>query len=228
MVAERLGRLAARLVNAIEPTAQRVNSSEFAKRLRDEFERGRSGAADEAATESARPTDGATGGETVATDATGVQSAGAADSSGTQAEGTGTQDSATRPTDTGSTDTLTGGDESPGASDEDSVVAALRAVDWSKVRTATSERSSAAAQRMREMAGDVDWGRVQAGAAVVSSALIAAVASGQVPLGGRLAGPVARAILNDADLGARVNSRLKGDAAPPDLRNEVRPDTTAG
>ncbi|MFM8268460.1 MAG: hypothetical protein ACKOA2_10615 [Ilumatobacteraceae bacterium] len=103
-----------------------------------------------------------------------------------------------------------------------SVADALRGVDWAKVRAATAERTSGAASTMRSLAADVDWGKVQAGAAVVSSALIAAVASGQIPVGGRLAGPVARAILDDAQLAQRVSSTLAArGAAVPDFRGDV-------
>lgn len=225
MVAERLGRFAAKVMNAVEPAAQKVKATEFAQRLRDEFERGRAGESDD--TPSAPSADGsdsagaddrptARAGNTVeAVDVDrSATNAGAAQGSIGEDAGAST-DSGSSATDPSAS--------APSSSDVDSVVDALRSVDWTKVRAATSERSSAAARKMREMAADVDWGRVQAGAAVVSSALIAAVASGQVPLGGRLAGPVAKAILNDADLAGRVSARLKGDSAPPDLRNDVRP-----
>lgn len=120
-------------------------------------------------------------------------------------------------------------DPAPGADptpDEAGTVAdALRSVDWTKVRAATAERTSGAAATMRSLAADVDWGRVQAGAAVVSSALIAAVASGQIPVGGRLAGPVARAILDDAQLAQRVSSTLAAAGAKvPDFRTDVTDD----
>ena len=112
-------------------------------------------------------------------------------------------------------------------SDEEAeVTAALRGVDWAKVKAATSAKTGAAAQRMREMAKDVDWGKVQSGAAVVSSALIAGIASGQIPVTGRVTGPLARAIINDGNLAARVNASLAGSGnAPPDFRQVI--ETTA-
>ncbi len=94
-------------------------------------------------------------------------------------------------------------------SDEAAVSEALQSVDWEAVRAATAEKSSEAALRMKAMAAEVDWAKVQAGAARVSSALIAAVASGQLPVGGRLAGPVARAIINEGGLAQRVHHSLR-------------------
>ena len=115
--------------------------------------------------------------------------------------------------------------------DEATVLATLRGVDWAAVKAATTERTTEAAQKMRAMAGEVDWGKVQPVAAQVSSALIAAVASGHVPLGGRVGGTVARAIMNDRDLAQRVATTLHRDEAtlPPDFRGELGQviDTTA-
>jgi hypothetical protein len=123
-------------------------------------------------------------------------------------------------------------DEAAEADDTDTVVSSLRNVDWAKVRAATSERTTEAAEKMRAMAAEVDWHRVQPVAAQVSSALIAAVASGQLPVGGRVGGTVVRAIMNDRDLAQRVGSTLGRDAQPlpPDFRGELgQPviDTTA-
>jgi hypothetical protein len=59
---------------------------------------------------------------------------------------------------------------------------------------------------MKSMAAEVDWDKVQPVAAKVSSALIAAVASGQLGIGGRFAAPVARAIMNDRNLAQRVST----------------------
>lgn len=134
-------------------------------------------------------------------------------------EATGTAGDATVPAD----DATAPADDAAVTDDEvGSVADALRNVDWAKVRAATAERTSGAAATMRSLAADVDWGKVQAGAAVVSSALIAAVASGQIPVGGRLAGPVARAILDDAQLAQRVSSTLAArGAAVPDFRGDV-------
>ena len=172
MVAERLGRLAARVVTALEPAAARAKATDFAQRLKAEYERGLAEAGDEPVA-----------------------------------------------------DTAAGGATAADASTDDvgAVVAALRSVDWATVRSATAASTSEARARIRSMAADVDWGKVQAGAAVVSSALIAAVASGQIPVGGRLAGPIARAILNDSDLAARVSSSMGGDDRPPDLTADVAP-----
>jgi len=115
--------------------------------------------------------------------------------------------------------------------DATTVVSSLRDIDWAKVRAATAERTTEAAEKMRAMAAEVDWGKVQPMAAQVSSALIAAVASGHLPVGGHVGGTVVRAIMNDRDLAQRVGSALHRDAAPlpPDFRGELGQviDTTA-
>ena len=116
------------------------------------------------------------------------------------------------------------------ANDEDDaaeVASALRRVDWAKVRAATSERSADAVTAMRTMAAEVDWAKVQPVAAKVSSALMAAVASGQLGVGGRLGGTVARAIINDRNLAQRVSTELvkQEQPLPPDFRNVI--DVTA-
>ena len=199
MVAERLGRLAARLVNAAEPTVEKVKASDFAQKLLTEFERGREGEAEPSAEPPADPS--------------ADPNASAAPDASTASAQPNASTAAADATDT----------PPPSATDDvDSLVDALSSVDWAKVRAAASEKGSGVATSMKKMAADVDWGKVQSGAAVVSSALIAAVASGQLPIGGRLAGPVARAILNDADLASKVSSRLKGDEQPPDLRDRVQ------
>lgn len=107
------------------------------------------------------------------------------------------------------------------------VASAMRRVDWAKVRAATSERGADAATAMRSMAAEVDWAKVQPVAAKVSSALIAAVASGQLGVGGRLGGTVARAIINDRNLAHRVSTELvrQEQPMPPDFRNVI--DVTA-
>lgn len=109
----------------------------------------------------------------------------------------------------------------------DEVAAALRGVDWSKVRTATAERSSDAARTVKAMAEQVDWAKVQPVAAQVSTALIAAVASGQLGVGGRLGSTVARAIVDQGGLGQRVARRIPAEqlAVPAELRQVI--DTTA-
>ena len=111
--------------------------------------------------------------------------------------------------------------------DAEQVANAMRRVDWAKVRAATSERSADAAAAMRSMAAEVDWAKVQPVAAKVSSALMAAVASGQLGVGGRLGGTVARAIINDRNLAHRVSTELvkQEQPMPPDFRNVI--DVTA-
>jgi len=102
------------------------------------------------------------------------------------------------------------------------VAEAMRGVDWAKVRESTSAKSSDAAKSVKTMAAEVDWEKVQPVAAKVSSALIAAVASGHLGVGGRLGPTVARAIMNDRNLAARVSATLAtDDISPPDLRKIV-------
>jgi hypothetical protein len=107
------------------------------------------------------------------------------------------------------------------------VAEALGTVDWAKVRAETSRRTSDAARAMRDMAAQVDWAKVQPVAAQVSSALIAAVASGRLPVGGRLTTTVARAIADQGGLAQRVAQTLdqQRTALPPDFRQVI--DTTA-
>jgi hypothetical protein len=109
----------------------------------------------------------------------------------------------------------------------DEVAAALRGVDWAKVRSATAERSGDAARTVKAMAEQVDWAKVQPVAAQVSTALIAAVASGQLGVGGRLGSTVARAIVDQGGLGQRVARRIPADQlpVPAELRRVI--DTTA-
>jgi len=116
------------------------------------------------------------------------------------------------------------------ADDERTIVGAVRDIDWAAVRQATSARTGEIAQRMKAMAGEVDWRSVQPAAAHVSSALIAAVASGHLPLGGKLGSTVARAIMNDGGLAQRVGATMTsrgGREQPhvPDFRGVI--DTTA-
>lgn len=102
------------------------------------------------------------------------------------------------------------------------VAEAMRGVDWTKVRASASAKSSEAAKSMKTMAAEVDWDKVQPVAAKVSSALIAAVASGHLGVGGRIGPTVARAIMNDRNLAERVNNTLVADdVAPPDFRQIV-------
>jgi hypothetical protein len=111
--------------------------------------------------------------------------------------------------------------------DAEQVATAMRGVDWAKVRAATSEKTADATAAMRSMAKEVDWAKVQPVAAKVSSALMAAVASGQLGVGGRLGGTVARAIINDRNLAQRVSNELvkHEQPMPPDFRNVI--DVTA-
>ncbi len=113
------------------------------------------------------------------------------------------------------------------AADADQVAEALRGVDWSTVSAAAAERTSDAARTVKAMADQVDWAKVQPVAAQVSSALIAAVASGQLGVGGRLGSTVARAIVDQGGLGQQVAKRVNAQqlAVPNDLRRII--DATA-
>lgn len=103
------------------------------------------------------------------------------------------------------------------------VATAMRGIDWSSVRAATSEKTGEAARAMRSAAEHVDWGKVQPVAAQVSSALIAAVASGRLPVGGRLGSTVARTIIDQGGLAQRVAHQLRDQPAamPPDFRHAI-------
>jgi hypothetical protein len=103
------------------------------------------------------------------------------------------------------------------------VAEAMRRVDWAQVRVVTSERTTDVARTMRSLADNVDWNKVQPVAAQVSSALIAAVAAGRIPVGGSLGPMVARAITDQNNLGRRIAADLaKGNsAAPPDFRTTI-------
>jgi hypothetical protein len=103
------------------------------------------------------------------------------------------------------------------------VAEALRGVDWADVRSTTAERTGEVARSMRTMADQVDWSKVQPVAANVSSALIAAVASGRIPVGGALGPIVAKAITDQNHLGRRVARNLQQNpaTAPPDFRGVI-------
>ena len=118
-------------------------------------------------------------------------------------------------------------DDATMAADADQVAEALRGVDWSTVSSAAAERTSDAARTVKAMADQVDWAKVQPVAAQVSSALIAAVASGQLGVGGRLGSTVARAIVDQGGLGQQVAKRVNAQqlAVPNDLRRII--DSTA-
>ena len=111
--------------------------------------------------------------------------------------------------------------------DADDISSALRNVDWNGVRTATAERTSGPRKAMRDMADQVEWSKVQPVAAQVSSALIAAVAAGQIPMGGLLGSTVVRTIMNQGGLAQRVADNLseQKNTMPPDFRGVI--DTTA-
>jgi hypothetical protein len=116
----------------------------------------------------------------------------------------------------------------PTEADADQAAAALRAVDWAAVRSATAARADDATRAVRAMAEQVDWNKVQPAAARVSSAVIAAVASGQLRLGGPIGGTLARTIIDQGGLAERVASTLQREQTPlpPDFRSDVI-DTTA-
>ena len=103
------------------------------------------------------------------------------------------------------------------------VAAAMRSVDWAGVRAATAERGSDVAAAMRSMADQVDWRKVQPVAAHVSSALIAAVASGRLGVGGPLGSTLARTLIGQTNLADRVARQMQRDDAPlpPDFRGAI-------
>jgi hypothetical protein len=107
--------------------------------------------------------------------------------------------------------------------DAQEVASALGTVDWGQVKAETARRTGDAARAMKAMADQVDWAKVQPVAAQVSSALIAAVASGRLPVGGRLTSTVARAIVDQGGLAQRVGQTV--DSLPPDFRQVI--DTTS-
>lgn len=118
--------------------------------------------------------------------------------------------------------------ETDADADADAVAEALHGVDWQATRAAMAERTTEAARTVKAMADQVDWGRVQPVVAQVSSALIAAVAAGQLPLGGRLGPTVARAIVDQGGFGRRVGAAVqrRQDATPsapavPDFRGAI-------
>ncbi|HEY0521427.1 MAG TPA: hypothetical protein VGC84_18190, partial [Ilumatobacteraceae bacterium] len=103
------------------------------------------------------------------------------------------------------------------------VADALRGVNWSEVRAATTERTSDVTRTMRSMAERVDWAKVQPVAAQVSSALIAAVAAGRIPIGGRLGPIVVKAITDQNNLGKRIAANLDDTPGrvPKDFGNVI-------
>lgn len=117
-----------------------------------------------------------------------------------------------------------------GSDDQDAaeVAEAMRGVDWSEVRTATAGKANEVTKAMRAMSDHVDWAKVQPMAAQISSALIAAVAAGRIPVGGRLGPIVAKAITDQNNLGDRVAQNLRrADApVPPDFRDVIEATAT--
>jgi hypothetical protein len=124
-----------------------------------------------------------------------------------------------------STDTATA---TEAEADAGEVASVLQSVDWAAVRSATAVRAGDATRAARAMAEQVDWGKVQPAAARVSSALIAAVASGQLRVGGPVGSMLARTIVDQGGLAERVAATLQAEQAPlpPDFRGDVI-DTTA-
>ena len=118
--------------------------------------------------------------------------------------------------------------DAPLDSDAEEVAEALRGVDWTEVRAATAERTSDVVRTMRSLADHVDWAKVQPVAAQVSSALIAAVAAGRIPVGGRLGPMVVRAITDQNNLGKRVAVHFADSpaTAPPDFRGVIEATAT--
>jgi hypothetical protein len=95
------------------------------------------------------------------------------------------------------------------ASDEEATEVAdlLGGVDWKKVSNAV--RDSQTAQRMRDLADQVDWAAAKPVAGRVAAALIAAAAAGELGgLEGRSARYVARTIANETGLAERVARRV--------------------
>ncbi|MGZ4673757.1 MAG: hypothetical protein ACXWBO_08975 [Ilumatobacteraceae bacterium] len=99
-------------------------------------------------------------------------------------------------------------------SEAQEVAEALRGVDWAEVRSSAASRTNDVTRTMRAMADHVDWSKVQPIAAQVSSALIAAVATGRIPVGGHLGPIVAKAITDQNNLGRRVAQNLQHSQTP--------------
>ena len=122
----------------------------------------------------------------------------------------------------------TGADDETLESDAEEVAETLRSVNWAEVRASTTERTGDMARTVKSLAGNVDWAKVQPMAAQVSSALIAAVAAGRIPVGGRLGPIVVRAITDQNNLGKRVAENLQRNPAgvPTDLRAVIEATAT--
>jgi hypothetical protein len=111
--------------------------------------------------------------------------------------------------------------------DAEEVAEALRRVDWTGVRTATAGKATDVTKAMRTMSNHVDWEKVQPMAAQVSSALIAAVATGRIPVGGRL-GPIVAKAITDQNMAGRVAANLEhsNETPPPDFRGVIEATAT--
>ncbi len=108
------------------------------------------------------------------------------------------------------------------AAEADELSGMLGKVDWVAVRESASSRSADATRAVRSMAAQVDWERVQPMARQASSLLIAAVASGQLPVAGRTGTLVARAMLDQGGLGERVGRQvLQQTTLRPELRTVI-------
>lgn len=112
--------------------------------------------------------------------------------------------------------------------DAEQVAEQLRGVNWVEVRATTAERTSEMARTMKSLADHVDWAKVQPLAAQVSSALIAAVAAGRIPVGGPLGPIVVRAITDQNNLGKRVAESIQRNPAgvPNDMRQVIEATAT--
>lgn len=112
--------------------------------------------------------------------------------------------------------------------DAEEVAEAIRRVDWAEVRAATAGRTNDVTRTMRSLADQVDWAKVQPVAAQVSSALIAAVAAGRIPVGGRLGPMVVKAITDQNNLGKRIAVNLEHNQThlPPDFRGVIEATAT--
>lgn len=207
MAGRQLGRLTAKVLHAAKPANMRDRATAFAKLLKDEYEAGKRG--DDAPAQPIwsspkEQLDGVLG--LLRSAAAAVVPSSSSDPAATSTEPV---------------------NEATIAADAEQVAEALRGVDWSTVSAAAAERTSDAARTVKAMADQVDWAKVQPVAAQVSSALIAAVASGQLGVGGRLGSTVARAIVDQGGLGQQVAKRVNAQqlAVPNDLRRII--DATA-
>jgi hypothetical protein len=100
----------------------------------------------------------------------------------------------------------------------------LDRVDWTAVRESAADRSTEAVDTMRTMAAQVDWERLAPVATTMSSALIAAVAAGRLPVGGKTGAMVARAIVDHRGVARQLGEKhLPPGVKLDDLVAVVRP-----